>query len=200
MLFVFRQKFVKQKKMIKKFLLLVFIIIALPSIAKVGINKNYWIISQKEYGLRVSKGKDIILKRYIVVPEINSDFKTISNSDTEIVQLAKFSYLLQKNKTKYINNYIENCDKNKEINQLIQGLYYFSQLQYKKAIEVLTQFNNPDYQFLKYLLIADCKYELLLNKQDYKKVITDYQKALDIANAEKNKTLINNRIKFIKYR
>jgi len=186
--------------MIKRLFIMLFVILTLPVLAKVGENTNYWILSQTDYNLRVSKGKDVILKRFIVVPKMNSDFKTIndSNSDEEI--LAKYSYMLKKNKSKFLLDYIENCDTKKEINLLIKGLYYFSKKQYSKAIGFLNDFNNPTYEFIKYQLIADCRFELLSNKRDYKKVINDYQTALDIAENDTNKAIINNRIKYIKYR
>jgi predicted negative regulator of RcsB-dependent stress response len=86
-----------------------------------------------------------------------------------------------------------------DINNLIKGLYYFSKKQYNQAIAHLEKFKNKEYRFLQLLIIADCKYEMLQDKKNYKTIISAYQIALDCTDNEQNKTIINNRIKYIKY-
>lgn len=184
----------------KRILALILFIVTVPVLAKVGENPDFWIMSQKEYDYRVSSGKDVILRRYIVVPHTDKSYKSILELDSDNDILYKFSYMLQKNKKRKISDYILNYDRNKEINFLIVGLYLFSQKQYSEAIKSFEQFNNPEYKFLKYLLIADCKYESLSIKSDYKTVLEHYQIALDIAQSDREKKLIKNRVKFIKYR
>lgn len=186
--------------MIRKISFLLVMMVSLPIFAKVGMNKDFWIISQKDYDIRISKGKDVVLKRYIVVPNMDKNYKSISDTDSDFLILSKFSYMLKKNKSSNLEYYINICDAHKQINLLVNGLYYLSEKKYSKAIEFLNQYESSEYEFLKYLLIADCKYELLTIKRDYKNIIKDYQIALDIANDDKTKALVNNRIKFIKYR
>ncbi|MDO9614951.1 MAG: hypothetical protein Q7J86_10580 [Bacteroidota bacterium] len=99
-----------------------------------------------------------------------------------------------------MEKYILSCDNSSDIYHLINGLYYFSKNQYSKAIDHLEKFENEEYAFLKLLLIADCKYELLRDKKNYQLIIGEYQLAMDHTENEQNKSMINNRIKYIKYR
>lgn len=185
--------------MIKKLLILFLVLISVNSFARIGDNSNYWIISQNDYNDRISKGKDVLLRRYIIVPTIDKKFKDILENKDEKALLAKFSFMLNKNKVSWIDKYINNCDNSLDINNLIKGLYYFSKKQYNQAIVHLEKLENKEYSFLQLLIIADCKYEMLQNKKNYKTVIGAYQIALDCTDNEQNKIIINNRIKYIKY-
>lgn len=185
--------------MIKKLLILFLLLISANSFARIGDNNNYWIISQKDYNERITKGKDVLLRRHIIVPSIDKMYKDILETSDEKALLAKFSFMLYKNKVSWIDKYIKNCDNSLDINNLIKGLYYFSKKQYNQAIAHLEKLENKEYRFLQLLLIADCRYEILQNKKDYKTIIGSYQVALDCTNNEQNKSIINNRIKFIKY-
>ena len=185
--------------MIRKTLILFFILISSQTFSRVGSNSNFSIISQIEYNDRILKGKDVILKRYIVIPSIDKNFKDIFVTKNEKALLAKFSFMLNKNKNSFIEMYIRNCDSSLDINNLIKGLYYISKNKYSQAIVHLEKHNNEEYSFLKQLLIADCKYELLQDKNNYKSIIGLYQVAMDNTGNEQTKSIINNRIKYIKY-
>lgn len=186
--------------MIKKILILILVLISANSFARIGDNDNYWIISQNDYNDRISKGKDVVLRRYFVVPFIDKKYKDILETKDEKALLAKFLFMLNKNKVSWIDKYIKNCDHSLDINNLIKGLYYFSKMQYKQAIAHLEKLENKDYDFLQLLIMADCKYEMLQDKKNYKTIIGAYQAALDCTDNEQNKAIINNRIKYIKYR
>ncbi len=188
-----------KKKMIRKLLILILILISSQTFAKVGTNADFWILSQNEYTNRILKGKDVILRRYIAVPGIDPKYKNIFETIDEKALLAKFSFMLKKNKSSLIEKYISNCDNTLDINNLIKGLYYFSKNQYSQAIAYLEKFGDEEYVFLKLLLIADCNYELLQDKKNYKSILGVYQIALDNTNNEQNTSIINNRIKYIKY-
>ncbi len=190
---------IKHIEMIKKLLILFFVLISANSFARIGDNNNYWIISQNDYYNRISKGKDVLLKRYIIVPTIDKKFKDILETKDEKALLAKFSFMLNKNKASWIDKYIKGCDNSLDINNLIKGLYYFSKEQYDQAIASLEKLENKEYRFLQLLIIADCKYELLQDKKNYKTIIGVYQVALDYTDNEQNKSIIKNRIKYIKY-
>jgi len=168
--------------------------------AKIGENQHFWIIAQDDYDRRVVHGQDVIMRRYVVVPSIDKDYKTILQSTDEQAILAKFAYLLQTNRIERINIFMQTCDESLSIYPLIRGLYLFSMEQYSDAITALEQVTNSDYTFIKLLLLADCRYELLVDQHNYKAVIGAYQLASDSTRDELNKAIVANRIKFIKYR
>jgi len=186
--------------MIRNIMFLVLSLISLQTLARIGININFWIISQNDFTIKNSKGRDVTLKRYIVVPDFDKNYENILETKDEIALLAKFSVLLEKNKSTLIEKYISNCDTSLDINNLIKGLYFFSKYEYSQALPYFENFRKEEYKFLKLLLIADCKYELLQDKTNYKSVMSAYQSAFDSADKEQNKLIINNRIKYIKYR
>jgi tetratricopeptide (TPR) repeat protein len=185
--------------MIKKLLILFLVLISANSFAMIGDNNDYWIISQNDYNKRISKGKDVLLRRYIIVPSIDKKYKDIFEIRDEKALLAKFSFALSKNKVSCIDKYIKNCDYSLGINHLIKGLYYFSKKQYNEAIAHLEKIENSEYRFIQLLMIADCRYEMLRDKKNYKTIIGAYQIALDCTDNDQNKAIINNRIKYIKY-
>lgn len=185
--------------MIRRILILLFVLISVPTFASIGQNNKFWIISQNDFNSRISKGQDVVLRRYIVMPGIDKKYKDIFDTKDGKAVLAKFSFLLKKNKSTWIKKYINNGDTLLDINNLIKGLYYFSKNQYAQAIVRLEKLDNDEYTFLKLLLIADCKYELLQNKHNYKSIIEYYQIAMDCTNNGQNKSIINKRIKYIKY-
>ena len=191
---------IKQNNMIKKTLILLFILISSQTYASIGDNSDFWIISHNDYSDRISKGKDVILRRYIVIPNFDKKYKDIFETKEEKALLAKFSFMLKKNKVTWIDKYIKDCDNSLDINNLIKGLYCISKKQYSQAIAHLEKSENDEFKFLKLLMIADCKYELLPDKKKYKSIISVYQIALDNTDNEQNKSIINNRIKYIKYR
>lgn len=186
--------------MIKKVLTFLLVLMSAQIFAKVGTNSEYWILSQNEYNARVSKGKDVTLRRYIVIPDLDKKYKDILETTDKKSLLAKFSFMLKRNKSALIEKYILSCDNSSDIHHLINGLYCFSKNQYSRAIEHLEKFESEEYTFLKSLLIADCKYELLRDKKNYQLIIGEYQTAMDNADNEQKKSIINNRIKYIKYR
>lgn len=183
----------------KQFFILLGIFMSLQTFARIGQNSDYWLISESEYTMRNLNGKDVTLRRHIVVPFIDKNFKTIFETKDEEALLAKFAFMLKKNKTGWMEKYLLNCDTALHINNLIKGLYYFSQKNYSLSLFYLNNFENKNYNFLKQLLIADCFFELLADKKDYKLILNYYQSALDITASETYKILIHNRIKYIKY-
>ena len=186
--------------MIKKTILFFLVLISIPTFGKIGINRNYSIISHADYNKRQNKGQDILLCRCIVIPNYNKNFKEIMQVKDQNLLLATFSFMLRKNKQRKMEEYIFQCDTSIEINNLLCGLYYFSLKDYRKALDYFEKYKNLEFQFLKYLLVADCNYELLENKKNYKLILELYQAAFDISKNEQNQSIINNRIKFIKYR
>jgi tetratricopeptide (TPR) repeat protein len=130
---------------------------------------------------------------------MDKKFKQFSTNLNDAQWLAKFSYVLKKNKVLWIEKYMENINPESEIYPLIKALYFFSKKQYQSALTSLQTVNTTDYEALKLLLIADCRYELLPDKRNYKLVLEAYQQAIDKSPNEQNKLIVNNRIKFIKY-
>ena len=186
--------------MIKKILIILLILISPKSFASIGDNSDFWIVSQNDYSKMVSKGQDVVLTRYIVVPDFDKKYKDILATNDEHALLAKFSFMLKKGNNARMDKYIKDCDVSLDINNLIKGLYYFSRKKYSHAIAYLEELNNEDFIFLKLLLIADCKSELQHDKKNYKSIIEAYQIAIDCTDNEQNKSIVNNRIKYIRYR
>jgi len=178
--------------------LLFLLFISTQLFARIGDNNDFCIISQNEYNTLVSEGKDLVSERYIVVPAIDENFKDIHETRDEISKLAKFSFLLSKNKYELVDDILKNCNDTCNFTNLLKGFYYFSVNQYFQSISYLEKVENNDYKFLKLLLIADCKYEILQDKRRYNMVVAAYQQALDNTDNEQNKTIITNRIKYIK--
>lgn len=185
--------------MIKKVLTFLLVLISVQTFAGVGTNTDYWILSQNEYDARISKRKDVTLRRYIVIPYLEKKYKDILETTDEKALLAKFSFMLKRNKNALIEKYILSGDNSSDIHHLINGLYCISKNQYSRAIDHLEKFENEEYAFLKSLLIADCRYELLPDKKNYQLIFGEYQTAMDNADNEQKKLIINNRIKYIKY-
>lgn len=184
----------------KKILILFLILVSTQVFARIGENRDFWIISQSDFNKRISKGRDVTLRRYIVVPDFDRNFKEILETTDKQKVLAKFSFMLRRNKKVWIDKYIENQNNRLEKNELIKGLYYFSRKQYSNALIHFEKINNDEYAFLKYLLIADCKYELNYGSKDAKNSIELYQPAMDKSNNELEKLIINNRVKYIRYK
>jgi len=185
--------------MVKYLLIFLLVIFTTPCQAKIGINRGYSIITIQEYYELLQKGKVTPLKRYIIVPEFDKNYKNILNEHDERKLLSMFSYMLKKNSENYIREYIMNYDSAIGINNLIASLYYFSRNDYAQARSYLEKFEDPDLNFLRLLLIADCTYELLINKKDFTEALNKYQVAFDSTEDELLKSIVNNRIKFIKY-
>lgn len=183
----------------RKILILLLVLTSFEAFAKIGANVDFWILSENEYNDRMQKGKDVVLRRYVVVPGIDKAYKDILETTDEKALLAKFSFMVQKNKGSLVEKYINSCDHSLDINNLIKGLYFFSENQYLQAITHLKKVEDDGYLFLKQLLIADCQYEMLHDKKNYKSIMGGYQVAMDATNHEQNKSIINNRIKYIKY-
>ena len=184
--------------MIKKILVLLIIFISSQSFA--GEYTDFWIVSQNDYNILVSKGKDVLLRRYIIVPDIDKKYKDIFETKDEEALLAKFSFMLKKSKMNRIDKYINACDNSLNVNNLIKGMYYFSKKQYIKAILYLEMSDNENFKFLKFLMIADCKYELIWDKKNFKPIIDAYQIVMDNTDSEQNKSIVKNRIKYVRYR
>jgi len=178
-------------------LLLLLTITFQNSNAQFGENKNYRLISSEKYQLRIDRNKDILLRRYIVVPAFDKNKKLIfitNNPDSILIGAAT---LLRKGKSYKVLEYIQNCNQTENVNNLIAGLYWLSKNNYEKAHSFLLNMEIEKHNFLQLLLIADCEYEL--NRTAKQNAIISYQKAYDIATNENERQIIRNRIKFIKY-
>jgi hypothetical protein len=186
--------------MLKKILIIMLVSIVTPIFANIGDNPGYQFISQKDYDYRFSDNENTAIWRFIIVPDFNKKYKQIKSTNDPATILAMFSFMLKKNKEERMKEYIFNCDTSLNINYLIKGLFYFSQQNYSQSINYLKQFNGDEYIFLKNLLIADCKYELLTDKGNYQFAIEIYQVVLDGTDNQQNKRIVNNRIRYIRYR
>lgn len=177
-----------------------FIFLSVSVYSQTGYNKQYKIISQQKYDESLRKGKNVISQKFIVVPELEKDYKMIYNTTDQEELLSIFSFMLKRGKIYKMQDYLLQCDKSLEVNELLNGLFHFYRNDFSEALSYLENYNNVNHYFLRYLLIADCKYELLSDKKNYKSVLNAYQLAHDVTSNKQNQAIVNNRIKLIKYR
>lgn len=171
----------------------------LNSFAKIGGNKEYYITTVAEYDQRIANNRDIVTRRYIIVPEFDKDYENILQTKDEDALLAKFSFLLKKANIAWMDKYIQYCDSSIDINRLIKGLYFFSKKEYALAINQLEEYKGEKHIFLKFLLLADCNYELSKGKSDKSILFKHYQLAMDTTENFQKKEMVRYRIKYIKY-
>lgn len=183
----------------KRALVLLLFLVSIPIQASIGSNNDFFIITQSDFINKKLLDKDLVLKRYLVVPKIEKRYSDILKINDEDLILAKFSSMLKNGDDYWMDKYIQNCDDSLDVNYLIKGLYYFSKKHYNRSLPYLNKVNNKKYRFLKFLLIADCAYEMLEDKKKYNPVLEAYQTAMDQSSTNDQKTLINNRIKYIRY-
>jgi hypothetical protein len=186
--------------MLRKILLVFFIISTLHSLASIGLNKKYTLISQEKFENKINDGANIAIKKYIVVPQFNKNYNEILIVKEPNTIFGMFCFMLKKNMQQNMYNYKQKCDNSLNINNLIFGLYYFGLERYKEALDYFEFYKGIEYNFLKHLLIADCNFELSNYDENINNILKSYQKALDVTTNEQEKLIVNNRIKNIKYR
>ena len=167
--------------------------------AKIGNNREYSIISVQDFDKRISNGRDAVLKRFILVPYMDRNYRDIFETNNPEATMAKFFYLLSINKRSWIERYMESVSTQHELVDLLKGLYFFSHEQYTSALSHLERVNNLEFEFLKSLLIADCKYELGVKANHGKPGVEIYQSVMDNAHNIFEKLLVNNRVKYVRY-
>lgn len=167
--------------------------------AGIGNNNLYRIISRDDFNQKIIERKDVLSKRYLVFPSLDKNYRDVLTTGDESDQLAKFAYIFKIIRSEYVLEYINRLNPESPIFNLIKGLYFFSDSKYDNAIQSLKEYHGKEFEFLKLLLIADCWYEILPDKKDHQVAIKAYQQALDCTNDGVYKTLIQNRIKFLKY-
>lgn len=156
---------------------------------------RYKIISENNYDLTTEKNNP---KKYIPIEKITKNkklLKTSTNPDSLIIGAC---YLLSKKHFRKVELHLESENKHKTT-PLIQCLYHLCRGNFEKANTSITNYQNRKYEFLKSLLIADCFYELNKYQKKTEEVIKKYQYCLDISITEKQKEIINHRIKLIRY-
>lgn len=167
--------------------------------ARIGNNKEFWLITQAEYNKMIYLDKDVVSKRYIVLPSIDKKYRDLFKTQDEEALLAKFSYLLVKNHQEWMNRYVETCDTTLEVNGLIKGLYYLSKEHYLLAMKYFEKMDGEKHCFLRLVLIADCRFELMQDRNERKSVIAAYQRAMDVASDRQERDFVQNRMKYIRY-
>ena len=84
--------------MAKRLLISICLLNSIPIFAKNWENKNFWLTTKSVNISKVEEHKDIVLKRYVVIPYADMEYEDINNSLTDIEILSKFAYMLKWNK------------------------------------------------------------------------------------------------------
>ena len=132
------------------------------------------------------------IKRYVIVPET-------FNSDAENSLFPGVIQLMKENKWAAANKELSKVKSSSPSYPLCQGLYYLGKEDYASALANFNNYKEPENQCLCKLLITDCHYELAKPYADVKKLIQEYQQALDCSNTEITRVVIQYRIKYLKY-
>lgn len=183
----------------KLHLIILILLFSSSSFARIGRNKDFCLLSISEYITALDEGHNVMIPRCVVISDINPLYKTLSLDDADEELFYKVAYMLKKNKKKQIKDLFPITHDEREIFSLLNGLYYFSQKEYRFALMALEAYDGYAFQFLKYLLIADCDSELSMAGVNYSTLLNDFQLALDKAATEVEKGIIRNRIKYIRY-
>jgi len=163
-------------------------------------NQRYFLISESKYSQRLNKDKDVLFKRYIIVPDEVKDknllFKT-GNPDSLFMGAVS---LLMNGKSSTVQGYLKTCNMEVPVNHLIAGLFHVLKGNFQQADQNLALYQGIAFLFIKNLLRADCSAELLQGEKDLKTIVQEYQAALDCTENENYRDLIRNRIKYLRYR
>lgn len=185
-----------------KQLVLLFILLFLTtSLSPVGENRDFRITTENDFKESIQNNKDLVFTRCLVVPAFDKKTKDINETTDKQALLAKFAYLLSTNQRFKMEDYLNTCDNSLEIHQLFRALYHLSLEQYTLTIDYLGKVESQEYRFLKSLLLADCRYEVMVfeGNIDYQAILSAYQTAMDNASNEQQTVLVKNRIKYIRY-
>ncbi|MFT3740766.1 MAG: hypothetical protein QM786_18605 [Breznakibacter sp.] len=162
---------------------------------------RFWLIQKSKYADRVDKGKDIVLKRYLVLPD-HVKFKKgdpiTDKSEEEI--LARFAFAAHKANEGLQDWIIDQMSEQKDFQNLLKGLRAFLENRFEGAKHYMGLYQGPSQSFLKQLVIADSYCETAIDPKNIKPLLEQYQIAFDNAPDELSKQLVNLRIKYLKYR
>jgi Skp family chaperone for outer membrane proteins len=61
-----------------KVCVLLLLVLSFQTRAQMGSNESFWIIAQDDFNERLEKHKDVVLRRYVVVPHMDKKFKQFS--------------------------------------------------------------------------------------------------------------------------
>ena len=176
--------------MVRSVLILLLTIIML--LALVGCVQKYPIVTLEE----IEPMKDYLpQKQYILLEEpaeINDINKVMLFLKDKDIKKAKELVSSLRNKG----------EKEKKLN-FHDGLIAFFEKKYSVALHMLELAEIDSYKHLKYLIIGDCMYEMMIdpNYKNFttKQILDNYQKALDYCKTEIYKEIIKMHIKYAKY-
>jgi hypothetical protein len=113
-------------------------------------------------------------------------------------------HLIQEKRYSQLEKYLTTVDKEDLYLPIANGLLKIYRKNYTAALADLKKNKRSDIQFLVDLLMVDCEYEITLGNTyelNYYVFLIKYQKILDTYQiTDFYKSIINNRIKFIRYR
>lgn len=182
------------------FLLVLFCLIFTNAFSKIGINENYRIVSYEKY-LKKQTNSSTVYTNFIVLPKL---FKTkvakniLAYSDNDSVYISAMT-LLSKGKVEKVLDYLELTNDDFDSYYLLKGLCCLAKMDYANAKICFEKEKSGKYEFLNCLLLADCVcYFSYLD--NYKEQVLDYyQKVYDLANDDREKKIVKDRIRRYKY-
>ncbi len=162
-----------------------------------NFKEQYYIIDKTNYQRNISAIKSIV-RRYIIFDKIEKPKKDDYYLADEATKTSNIVFLIDRNKDKDIVEFFQKHDESLQVHHFYKGLFYLSKQLYQQAINEFDQYNEESYLFLKYLLTADCKFEIK-SSTDIDNLVSKYQMAYDKATEDYQKELVKYRIKYIRY-
>jgi len=153
---------------------------------------HYTFISPQKLAEEAAAKSYLPIKRYVVLPAY--DF--FSDDDPLFDLTVK---LINENRWQEVKKALQTANKHDPSFPLCNGLCYLKYKDYPNALANFNNYKGETHKCLCQLLIIDCQYELSRPNADIKKLLGEYQKALDCSNTEINRIVIQQRIKYLRY-
>ena len=181
-----------------RYIVLFFVFCCCSTFAKIGVNRDYSVISEADYSMLNDAQRESSSAKYIIVSEVYSrkvakQIASFQSSDS--IYLASLT-LLSKGKSSFFREYLNTMDQNHELYHLLHGVYYLATLNYIEAQHYLESGSPDQFSFESKLLLADCKMASATNQRV---VFNLYQEAFDSTNSNACRFLIKDRIRRVKY-
>lgn len=140
----------------------IFFVLILSALASGCSSPRYLAVTQGELQGLVKKQKDVLGKRYVIVPpsrlSLFAESEKGSLADSLVIKVGEF---IKKNKYARVEKLLKSVNHDKEPNDDLNfcwALYHFFKSEYEEARDKLFSITAERYKCSKFLLLADCEY------------------------------------------